>query len=418
MCGRDVVAWASFAALLREFDECFGHTELLVNPILPCAHWHSIMSISLCHPGFQTLKDIRDKRSDSVGLGPNLDLYQILEATCGRGCLDLRDRVFGVMKLVQWPPDVDAIEVNYQQATFQVAIDVLHHYSPQSGNAVKSAVTLAKSLQIDPGDNTLDREHVQALSTAPFLTTTVVMKHTTCLRQSTDGLLQGDFAFTNTKSQYKLPLPPKDLRNAILGLFNKWNERVGLIGAQCRSGDVMMELADGMHVVVRPHLESGERSFRIIGHAILLSNYQVQRHFEDRWPGEKLGEQAACEIHLHAYDLLPWACNQLRFGVGKLSMAYLRHYLSAVRYLAKPTFGAYVFCVAHPVSLMRLSRRMITRAHRLWIDTGMEGDLLEQRYERYLRRALRAGEEWFLSLEMFRLLESAFVRNGIANKCL
>lgn len=156
LCGRDVATWASFAGLLHEFELCMGGLGSL-----PSSFKHSYLSFRALvkdQPGYHSVIDVRDKRSGNGGLNEELDIYRLLEATSLRKCSNIQDRVFAVMRLVQWPHNFRAMSVSYHKEPLDIAWDVLKHYPSYDGNEMYSILSLIRGLQLSADDLAVNRE--------------------------------------------------------------------------------------------------------------------------------------------------------------------------------------------------------------------------------------------------------------------
>lgn len=300
LCGRDAIAWKHLVRLLGEFWQCFDKGREYGDTFCEHSDWRlRLIWRGRIRTGYTTLMSIHDRRSVSKGSSTEQpDLYQLLETTQERNCLDRRDKVFGIMRLVEWPPDVDVLPVNYQDPPIKIAIDVLQHYASYSYNAVRSAATLIKCLKITGTETAQFQQQLDSARIVSLSTTIVEIKRSTYLHGTPGGHLRGNFSMPDygsmlsTLSSKQTTLPSSAHYRRLIGRYDRI---VGIVSAECRPGDFLVELSDDMHVVFRPH---GMYTFEFVGHAVLKPDVRVDWHSKSRdWLGEEPGRQKESAYH-------------------------------------------------------------------------------------------------------------------------
>lgn len=71
-------------------------------------------------------------------------------------CSDPRDRIYGVLKLIQWPPDLPPIEADYSKSSFELAREALRYFRDEDDrgpdNLIEFAWDLVEALNISLQD--------------------------------------------------------------------------------------------------------------------------------------------------------------------------------------------------------------------------------------------------------------------------
>jgi hypothetical protein len=120
MCGSELLLWSSLACFLKTLNY-FPRDNYKIQ-----------------HDFFHTVERFgygkRKQPLDETSFFSNLAKLK---------CLDIRDRVFGTMTLVEWCDDADSIFPDYSMSVYRVALEVLRR---GSGDTVPGTISLASHL--------------------------------------------------------------------------------------------------------------------------------------------------------------------------------------------------------------------------------------------------------------------------------
>lgn len=260
-----------------------------------------------------------------------------------RGCNDPRDRVFGVLSLVEWAINTEPLDANYSMSVSQLASKALKLH--QRHEHVPAVGRLLRILQVSAEDEGLwtmweERRHGKERSSLhdPLRDSLRFhllqerfepsQKH---LKNTGDVFVIADDArlrpLSDGWSCLEMHLPVS-LHSPYESFAHWLTSAPILFPSAARPGDVLMEVSCGvakgaiwttypdyLHgttLVLRP-MDSSKPYYSIIGHAIFPSGLPFSftaRHFY----GLNLKDDIDFTLHVGADDLLLWAWQRLHWG--------------------------------------------------------------------------------------------------------